>query len=54
MSDRTEYMREYKRQQREKARKAGLCGICCKNKPRKGLATCDACISSVNEARDAR
>lgn len=49
MSDRRDYMREYKRQQREEARKKGLCIICCAIKPRKGNVTCDECQQRNNE-----
>lgn len=48
MSDRTEYFREYKRKQRQEARKKGLCVICCANKPRKGNVTCDPCQDRNN------
>jgi hypothetical protein len=44
-------MRKYKRKQREEARKAGLCIICCASKPRKGNVTCDDCQQLANDAK---
>lgn len=49
--NRTEYMREYKRQQRAEARKAGSCIVCIAGKPRKGNATCDECQQRANDAK---
>ena len=34
---------ERKREQRQRAKKAGLCAICCKRKARAGLTTCKPC-----------
>lgn|GEM_PF-2896219 len=51
MGDRTDYFRQYKRDQRKEARKAGLCIICCTQQPRKGNVTCDPCQKRANEAK---
>ena len=54
MGKRTEYHREYKRKQRAEALKDRLCGVCCKNEPREGLATCDDCLAKIDAARKAK
>jgi hypothetical protein len=51
MSDRAEYMREYKAQQRAEARASGLCGTCAKRKPKAGKANCEKCLQTRSAAR---
>lgn len=41
--NRSDYMRDYMRTRRAKAREAGLCIICTRDAPRSGLVTCDGC-----------
>jgi len=38
-----------KRAQRERARVAGMCIVCCKTKARRGKATCAPCSSAAYE-----
>jgi hypothetical protein len=43
-----------KRAQRDRARDAGLCIVCCINKARKGKATCGECSAAAYERVKAR
>lgn len=42
--------RECNKFRRELAKSAGLCGICCRNRPRAGRVTCDECIARIKAA----
>ena len=47
--NRREYLTAKKREQRERARAHGLCGICAKNPSDAGMATCSDCRDGIKD-----
>jgi hypothetical protein len=54
MSDRRKYLTAKKREQRERARTAGLCIICAKTPANTGRVTCSNCRDAVVNNRKQR
>lgn len=45
----TERSRDCKRRRREKAKATGLCIVCCKEKARTGMVSCQSCSDRINK-----